>query len=219
MLQGQENLNYEETPSLDENPFEQSYGLDTKGADYELTSELFERILSALKSQNPENSKLVLSEIAKNQGALNPLIIGMAANLMMQRGQTEKALFWFYAGELRTLSELNLYKDKEVPSMFLSQYLGGNFNGGRVTALTQQNRTELEMFIENNRDAAKSQLAKALAWDKRTPKNYNRLWLGKKDSLLPSEWLAQDQKTRKKFQQSELASIGVGPVESVFKPR
>jgi hypothetical protein len=201
------------------NPLELSYGLDTKCPDYQSTQKSFEKILNAVKSQNPENSKIVLSEIAQNQGSLNPLVIGMAANLMVQRGQTEKAVFWFYAGELRTLSDLNLYQNREIPGIFLQEYLGGDFNGGRVTALTPNTRGEIELFIGNNRENAKAQLAKALAWDKKTPKNYNRLWLGKKDSIPQSQWLAQDQKTRKKFGQSELASIGVGPVDSVFKPR
>jgi hypothetical protein len=198
---------------------EQSYGLDTKCPDYTSTQKSFEKILNALKSQNPENSKLVLTEIAKKQGELNPLIIGMAANLMIQRGQTEKALFWLYAGELRTLSDLNLYKEREVAGTFLQEYLGGDFNGGRITALTPEARREIELFIESNRENAKEQLKRALAWDKRTPKDYNRLWLGTEGSLPPSQWAAQDQKTRTKFGQAELASIGVGPVDSVFKPR
>ena len=202
-----------------ENPLELSYGLDTKCPNYQMTQKSFEKILNAVKSQNAENSKLVLSEIAQNQGSLNPLVIGMAANLMVQRGQTEKAVFWFYAGELRTLSDLNLYENREIPGIFLQEYLGGGFNGGRVTALTPDARGEIELFIENNRENAKSQLTKALAWDKKTPKNYNRLWLGKKDSIPQTQWHAQDIKTRKKFGQSELTSIGLGPVDSVFKPR
>lgn len=201
------------------NPLEQSYGLDTKCPDYLTTQQTFDKILNAVRARNPENSKLVLGEIAKGQGSLNPLVIGMAANLMVQRGQSEKALFWFYAGELRTLSDLNLYKEKTIPGTFLREFLGGDFNGGRVTALTPETKSQIGLYVENNRDSARMQLARALAWDKKTPKNYNRLWLGKKGAIPQSQWQQTDLKTRNKFQQTEVAAIGVGPVESVFKPR
>jgi hypothetical protein len=219
LLQNQGAASFQNEPVLDENPFEQSYGMDTKCPNYPPTNEHFEKILNAIRSGNSQNSKMVLTDIAKNQGTLNPLIIGLAANLMVQRGQPEKALFWFYAGELRTLSDLNLYEDRERAGIFLQQYLGGDFNGGRVTALTPETRTQIELFIENNRDIAREQLKKALIWDQKTPKNYNRLWLGKEGAIPQTKWQQEDKKTRTKFQQSEIASIGVGPVESVFKPR
>jgi hypothetical protein len=202
-----------------EGPLEQSFGLNTKCPEYKITQENFDSILAALESQSTEKSKDVLTNIAKNQGSLNPLVIGMASNLMVQRGQNEKALFWFYAGELRTLSDLNLYRIREIPTAFLTEYLGGEFNGGRVTALTPTARSQIELFIEANPDLARAQLARALQWDKKTPKAYNRLWLGDKGALPKQEWQKEDQKTRTKFQQTEIASIGVGPIESVFKPR
>lgn len=209
----------ETTASLNEkSPLDQSYGLDTKCPNYSTTIKSFDKILNALKSLNPENSKLVLSEIAQAQGSLNPLIIGLAANLMVQRGQTEKALFWLYAGELRTLSDLNLYKNKQIPSIFLQEYLGNGLNNGRVSALSPKATTQIELFIEGNRRAAKIQLAKALEWDKKTAKDYNRAWLGTAGTIPQPQWQQQDKKTRLKFQQTELASIGVDPIESVFKP-
>lgn len=194
-----------------------TYGLDPSTQDFNKTTKNLNKIIEVLESRKAEDSKTILTEIAKNQGSLNPLVIGLATNLMLQKGQVEKGLFWFYAGELRTLSDLNLYKDKTIPSAFLKQYLGEELKGGRVSALGPSARTRVELFIKENPEIAKTQLSKALAWDKKTSKSYDRLWLGKTGAIPQHQWQSQDNKTRDKFAQSELISIGVGDIDSVFK--
>lgn len=194
-----------------------TYGLDPSTQDFNKTTKNLNKIIEVLESGKAEDSKTILTEIAKNQGSLNPLVIGLATNLMLQKGQVEKGLFWFYAGELRTLSDLNLYKDKTIPSAFLKQYLGEELKGGRVSALGPSARTRVELFIKENPEIAKTQLSKALAWDKKTSKSYDRLWLGKIGAIPQHQWQSQDNKTRDKFAQSELISIGVGEIGSVFK--
>lgn len=158
------------------------------------------------KSKASQDKAIKAIEAAPDRYA-PPVLYQLSATLF-QRGDKDKAAFWFYAGQLRGRYDANRCGDLSARSA--------------IAVMNDQFGQPINQYMFSNLSKLEKVVPEVLAWDKKTAHNYDQRWinlhgmgsmltsLGDKDqskrdpgevamSLPQAEWPQIEEETRKNY--------------------
>ncbi len=141
-----------------------------------------------------------MQEVLNYPGDYNPVVLCAVSHIFAEQGRTKEAIFWFYACQLRALSDA--YKTNELSSR------------DAVTVLTRDFISVFDQSSNLNEKDLKQIKESVIIWDNTTPRNYDPRWLMLHglggffsdkpiDFAKGTEWKKIDSETRKIFSQEE----------------
>lgn len=148
--------------------------------------------LQQLISAKDNISKTASHKIVTHSGNYNPPVLCALSGVLLKRNRPNDAAFWYYACILRAMSDVNKTPD----------------NSAKTVVAELQDR--YQTIINTMNDQQILDIARqVVAWDQKTPKNYDPCWLvlhsvgafsGATFSFAPrSKWQKIDAKTRQEF--------------------
>ncbi len=141
-----------------------------------------------------------MQEALNHPGDYDPVVLCAVSHVFETEGRMKDAIFWFYACQLRALSDA--YKTNELSSR------------DAVTVLTRDLNSVLEQSSNFDDKDLKEMKASVIVWDKKTSRNYDPRWLMLHgmggffsdkpiDFAKKTEWKKIDSEARKIFSQEE----------------
>jgi hypothetical protein len=121
-------------------------------------------VLRALQNTSGHENDSVLDNIKKHSDAYPPPVLFGLSRVLFRQGDVDGAIFWFNAGRLR--GNFDAWRSADVVS-------------GRATMVALSRQLPIELRKAQFEDLPKLRgiIAKAIAWDETTPRNYDRRWI------------------------------------------
>lgn len=175
------------------------------GAHAHINTTLAQQAMRGLGSDSASERRRTVAQIEAAPQRYAPPVFYALSHVMRAEGQPERAMFWFYAGQLRARFDANRCAD--VSARQAVAVLNDNY-GTPVNRYAVQHLPLLEQTV-----------AEVLDWDRRTPHDYDHRWInlhgmnaivaamggqgtdGAALSLPESEWEALAEQTRQRWQQ------------------
>lgn len=157
--------------------------------------------ITALRSGNTQEAEPVAREVMAHPDRYCPAVFYSLASYLFTREESDSAIFWMYAGRIRTSYDIRRSKDQTVA------------DAGQV--LNQQLPELLRLLQFENLEQAKKIVGRAIEWDRVTKYNYDARWIAlhglgaslpgadsvTSDSMLvsPAEWSALAERNRTEY--------------------
>ena len=119
--------------------------------------------LQALGSPDAATRQRAIAQVQEAPQRYAPPVLYALSHVLLQQGQSEQAMFWFYAGQLRGRYDANRCADASARQAIgvLNERYGGPINQYAFRHLPQLEKTVQEV----------------IAWDRRTPHDYDHRWI------------------------------------------
>ena len=92
-----------------------------------------------------------------------PIVFYVFSNFLFNEDKKDEAVFWFYAGQLRTTFDANRCTDPSA--------------AGAVDVLNQRFGPIINPYALKDLDKLEKIITKVIEWDKKTPHNYDQRWI------------------------------------------
>jgi hypothetical protein len=106
--------------------------------------------------------KDAIAKVKAHPGDFTPPVLMMMGDRMVRDGNTKEGIFWFNAGRLRGIYDMNRCADKTV--------------GGAMQMLSMAMATTVKAQYRDP-DQLKTIIQKVIKWDEKTPYNYDQRWI------------------------------------------
>jgi hypothetical protein len=121
-------------------------------------------VMRALQKTAGHENDSLLEQIRKHSDAYPPPVLIGLARVLYQQGNVDDAIFWFNAGRLR--GNFDAWRSADVVN-------------GRATMVALSRQLPIALRKAQFADLPKLReiVAKVIAWDETTPRNYDRQWI------------------------------------------
>lgn len=121
------------------------------------------KAIDALISGTDQDKAIAAKLIESNPDRYCPAVFFYLAAYLFDMGRTDDALFWLYAGRIRTQYDMRICTDKTV--------------AGGYEELNAAVPDLLKLIQFEDLDNTKKIVEKAIEWDRETPVNYDPRWI------------------------------------------
>lgn len=154
----QRNLN-----NTDDIPGTRHYQIVPEGRFASIDVELMNRSIDTFRRGNNSEKAALIENIRAHSDRYAPPVFFFMAEELYRNGRKEEAVFWRHAGHIRGTFDKERCQDKTAHS-YLSMLLG--LTGRDIVQYCISDIPLLERVVP-----------KAIAWDKKTPYNYDHRWI------------------------------------------
>ena len=150
--------------------------------------------INSLLNGTPNEQSQTAEEIVKHSDKYCPATFFYLSAYFFDKGQNDDALFWLYAGRIRMLYDVKKCTDESVD--------------GALEEMNSQVPDLLKLTQFENINNTRKIVAKAIAWDEKTPHDYDPAWLslhGAKAFLPDADKVSYDSLNIQKDQWNSLA--------------
>jgi hypothetical protein len=137
--------------------------IEPKGVYASIDTKSCSKAIDALRNGTDETRAAAATAIESNAGSYCPAVFFSLAAYLFDIGRTDDALFWLYAGRIRTQYDIKRCTDETV--------------AGGYEELNMSVPDLLKLIQFENLDNTKRIVEKAIRWDRETPVNYDPRWI------------------------------------------
>lgn len=119
-------------------------------------------IQSLLKSEGTARAQIISAITNKPENFAPPVLYCMS-RVLIDEGQKDEAMFWFFAGQLRGRIDANICADKSAPAA--------------IAALNQKFGPTINQYAFNDIPRLTNTFEHVLIWEAKTPCEYDRRWI------------------------------------------
>ena len=176
--------------------------LERKGEYAQIDTRFSGQALKDLNSRDAAVRRRTIEQVQATPERYAPPVLYQLSQVLMAEGKPERAMFWFYAGQLRARFDANRCADETA--------------GSAIGVMNQNIGPPINQYAFKNLVLLEKTIADVLAWDRRTPHDYDHRWINlhgmaamiasmdpaqaqQELSLPESEWEAIAEQTRQDY--------------------
>jgi len=137
--------------------------VEPEGVYAEIDTRSSMQAIKTLQAGTDKEKAEMAAAVESKAGDYCPAVFFSLAAYLFDTGKTDDALFWLYAGRIRTLYDIKRCTDGTA--------------GAGYEALNMSVPESLKLMQFENMENTKKIVEKAIRWDKETPANYDPRWI------------------------------------------
>lgn len=149
--------------SVTEAAFAKEIILQPSGPYKNVDTKLARATIKLLQSKSKATQDKAIRAIEADSAQYAPPVLYQLSATLYQRGEKDKAAFWFYAGQLRGRYDANRCGDLSARSA--------------IAVMNDQFGPPINQYMFSNLSKLEAVIPEVLAWDKKTAHNYDQRWI------------------------------------------